>query len=107
MIKLGELFMILELHLQGLSVSAIARQLGIDRKTVRAHIAKRCPDTANRTSSTPTKRDKLLGRGGIRLRSKQCCGPNHARCAGLIWCEALFNLATQSVTTSGTPMSTL
>ena len=35
MIKLGELVMILELHRQGLSVSAIARQLGIDRKTVR------------------------------------------------------------------------
>ena len=39
MIKLGELFMILELHRQGVSVSAIARQLGIDRKTVRVHIA--------------------------------------------------------------------
>ena len=39
-IKLGELFMILELHCQGVSVSAIARQLGIDRKTVRDHIAK-------------------------------------------------------------------
>ena len=38
-IKLGELFMILELHRQGVSVSAIARQLGIDRKTVRVHIA--------------------------------------------------------------------
>ena len=40
MITLGELFMILELHRQGVSVSAIARQLGIDRKTVRVHIAK-------------------------------------------------------------------
>jgi hypothetical protein len=39
-IKLGELIMILELHRQGVSVSAIARQLGIDRKTVRTHIAK-------------------------------------------------------------------
>jgi transposase len=39
-IKVGELFMILELHHQGVSVSAIARQLGIDRKTVRAHVAK-------------------------------------------------------------------
>ena len=29
MIKLGELVMILDLHRQGLSVSAIARQLGI------------------------------------------------------------------------------
>ena len=32
--------MILDLHRQGLSVSAIARQLGIDRKTVRGYIAK-------------------------------------------------------------------
>src|SRR6202040_2459977 len=39
-IKLGELVMILDLHRQGLSVSAIARHLGIDRKTVRSAIAK-------------------------------------------------------------------
>jgi transposase len=32
--------MILELHRQGLTVSAIARQLGIDRKTVRRYIAR-------------------------------------------------------------------
>ena len=38
-IKLGELVMILDLHRQGLSVSAIARQLGVDRKTVRTYIA--------------------------------------------------------------------
>ena len=40
MVKLGELMMILELHRQGLTVSAIARQLGIDRKTVRKYIAR-------------------------------------------------------------------
>jgi transposase len=39
-IKLGEVVMILDLHRQGLSVSAIARQLCIDRKTVRSAIAK-------------------------------------------------------------------
>jgi transposase len=39
-IKLGELVMILDLHRQGLSVSAIARHLCIDRKTVRSAIAK-------------------------------------------------------------------
>jgi transposase len=39
-IKLGELVMILDLHRQGLSVSAIARQVGGDRKTVRTYIAK-------------------------------------------------------------------
>jgi hypothetical protein len=36
-ITLGKLVMILELHRQG--VSAIARQLGIDRKTVLVYIA--------------------------------------------------------------------
>ena len=38
MIQLGELVMILDLHRQGLSVSAIARQLECDRKTVRKYI---------------------------------------------------------------------
>jgi transposase len=37
-IQLGELIMILDLHRQGLSVSAIARRVGIDRKTVRKYI---------------------------------------------------------------------
>ena len=35
MIKLGEVVTILDLHRQGRTVSAIARELGIDRKTVR------------------------------------------------------------------------
>jgi len=39
-IKLGELVMILDLHRQGLSVSAIARQPCVDRKTVRSAIAR-------------------------------------------------------------------
>jgi transposase len=39
-VRLGELVMILELHRQGLSLAAIARQLGIDRKTVRRYIAR-------------------------------------------------------------------
>lgn len=40
MIKLGDVVMILDLHRQGLSVSAIARELGIDRKTVRKYVAR-------------------------------------------------------------------
>ena len=40
MIKLGELVMILELHRQGLTVAAIARQTGRDAKTVRKYIAR-------------------------------------------------------------------
>jgi len=39
-IKLGEVVMILDLQRQGLSVSAIALQLGIDRKTVRKYLAR-------------------------------------------------------------------
>lgn len=38
--KLGEVVMILDLHPQGLSVWAIAGQLGIDRKTVRKNLAR-------------------------------------------------------------------
>ena len=40
MLKLGEVVMILDLHRQGLTVSAIARKLGVDRKTVRKCIAR-------------------------------------------------------------------
>ena len=39
-VKFGEFVMILELHRQGLKVAAIARQLGIDRKTVRKYISR-------------------------------------------------------------------
>jgi transposase len=38
--KLGDLMMILDLHRQGLKVAAIARQVGVDRKTVRKYIAR-------------------------------------------------------------------
>ena len=38
MVRLGELMMILELHRQGLSVTAIARRTGRDPKTVRKYI---------------------------------------------------------------------
>src|ERR1700704_5962478 len=39
LVRLGEIIMILELHRQGVSVSAIARRVGLDRKTVRRYIA--------------------------------------------------------------------
>jgi transposase len=39
-VTLGELVMILDLARQGLSVSAIARRTGLDRKTIRKYIAK-------------------------------------------------------------------
>ena len=37
-VRLGEIVLIHDLKPQGLSVSAIARQLGLDRKTVRRHL---------------------------------------------------------------------
>jgi transposase len=37
-VRLGAIVMILDLHRQGLSVSAIARRTGFDRKTIRKHI---------------------------------------------------------------------
>lgn len=40
MVQLEELVMILDLHRQGLSVTAIARQLNLDRKTVRKYTAR-------------------------------------------------------------------
>ncbi len=39
-VRLGELVMILDLARQGMSVSAIARRTGHDRKTIRKYIAK-------------------------------------------------------------------
>lgn len=38
--KLGDLMMILDSHRQGVKIAAIARQVGIDRKTVRKYIAR-------------------------------------------------------------------
>ena len=38
MVTLGEVVMILDLHRQGLTLSAIARRTGLDRKTVRKYI---------------------------------------------------------------------
>ena len=40
MIQLGDLVVILDLHRQGLSISAIARRTGRDPKTIRKYIAR-------------------------------------------------------------------
>ncbi len=77
MIKLGELVMILNLHRQGLSVSAIARQIGADRKTVRTHIAKgleppaykkRLPKKGLVASFEPYFRDRMAAHPGLTAR---------------------------------------
>jgi len=60
-IKLGELVMILDLHRQGLTVSAIARQLGIDRKTVRRYIERGLePPTYGPRPRRPKRTDPFL-----------------------------------------------
>jgi hypothetical protein len=52
-IKLGEVVMLLDLHRQGLTVSAIARELGIDRKTVgKCRLLSRLSATSNTTAPT-------------------------------------------------------
>ena len=61
MVKFGEFIMILELHRQGLKVAAIARQLGIDRKTVRKYI-----------SRGRSRRPMVLGRTGRRAPIHSC-----------------------------------
>jgi transposase len=71
-IKLGELVMILELHRLGISVSAIARQLGIERKTVRIHIAKGL--TAPRYTPRPP-REHLIDRFTPYLRERLAAFP--------------------------------
>ncbi|WP_425988304.1 helix-turn-helix domain-containing protein [Ensifer sp. R-19] len=48
MIKLRETIMILDLHQQGLTVSAISRETGIDRKTVRKYIERGLCALSNR-----------------------------------------------------------
>ncbi|GGN63345.1 hypothetical protein GCM10011349_47810 [Novosphingobium indicum] len=57
MIRLGEAMMILELHRQGLSVTAIARRTGRDPKTVRKYIERgvEVPVYGPRTTGRPSK----------------------------------------------------
>ncbi len=57
MVRLGELIMILELHRQGVSVTAIARRTGRDPKTVRKYIERgiEAPAYGPRTVGRPSK----------------------------------------------------
>jgi transposase len=76
-IKLEELVTILDLHRQGLSVGAIARQVGVDRKTVRAYISrgleppvyKKRPSTPGVVDSfAPYLRERLMAYPGLAAR---------------------------------------
>ena len=63
MVQLGELMMILELHRQGLSVTAIARRTGRDPKTVRKYIERgvEAPIYGPRSVGRPSKLAPFLG----------------------------------------------
>jgi transposase len=49
-VKFGEFIMILELHRQSLTIAAIARQLGIDRKSAKEEVL---ANVAERTDARP------------------------------------------------------
>ena len=57
MVRLGELMMILELHRQGITITAIARRTGRDPKTVRKYIERgiEAPVYGPRTVGRPSK----------------------------------------------------
>lgn len=70
MLIAGELFMIIDLHRQGLSVSAIARRLDLDRKTVRKYIARGLePPVYGPRAPRPTKIDPYVAFLGDRIRA--------------------------------------
>jgi transposase len=61
-IELGELVMILDLHRQGVSVTSIARQSGLDRKTVRRYIERGLePPSYGPRAPRPTLLDPFMG----------------------------------------------
>jgi transposase len=57
MVRLGELMMILELHRQGVSITAIARRSGRDPETIRKYIERgiEVPVYARRSVGRPSK----------------------------------------------------
>src|SRR5256714_14397058 len=63
MVQLGELLMILELHRQGLSVTAMARRTGRDPKTVRKYIelGVEAPVYVPRSLGRPSKLAPFMG----------------------------------------------
>src|ERR1051326_6650284 len=63
MVQLGELMMILELHRQGLSITAIARRTGRDPKTVRKYIERgiEAPAYGPRSVGRPSKLAPFMG----------------------------------------------
>src|SRR3954453_178178 len=82
-VSLGELMMILELHRQGLTVSAIARQLGLDRKTVAKYIACGMERRQDLGCAAPDVFVRL--EGGLAARLPGCAGMRHGlKGAGLV-----------------------
>jgi transposase len=57
MITIGEFFMIKEMYERGMSISDIARELGIDRKTVRKYIHSPNPPSKSKRKQRKSKLD--------------------------------------------------
>lgn len=57
MITRGEFFMIKEMYERGMSISDIARELGIDRKTVRKYIHSPNPPSKSKRKQRKSKLD--------------------------------------------------
>jgi len=64
-VRLEGVVMILDLHRQGLTVSDIARQSGLDRTTVRRYIERGLEPPAYGPRSSPLKKSAFRGTGQI------------------------------------------
>jgi transposase len=99
-IQLGELLMILDLHRQGLSISAIARRTGRDPKTIRKYIT--------RGLEPPAYGPRRVGRPGklapyldyLRVRAISCMRWRSARrgslVRGLRWVDRCWPVTEQA-----------
>ncbi len=78
MVRLGELMMILELHRQGVSVTAIARRTGRDPKTVRKYIERgiEAPVYGPRSVGRPNSLSRLSPRARDGLSRSERCAVN-------------------------------
>ena len=79
MVQLGELMMILDLHRQGLSVTAIARRTGRDPKTVRKYIERGLePPAYGPRPGRPAEQARALSRLSARA-ARRLPGPERRR----------------------------
>ncbi|PWK16141.1 IS21 family transposase [Tumebacillus permanentifrigoris] len=71
MVKNGEFFVIKEMKQRGMSITAIAKELGRDRKTIRRWLYEDYPDTYRRTVDKPEKLSPF--KAYVRQRMEEGC----------------------------------